>query len=160
MSVGLVYGVRFIFNLEYVPFKYKGLYDYAGGIITGSDLKKITQARLDEMRKQLVEFDGVINNNQLYISNIKMMVLRDLMVESSNLDELLISIIKRFINSSSQEELLGFINLDSDQQKIYLKVWYEKFIQIENQGFETEFVNLIQNYFEKQNYSSELIRYN
>jgi hypothetical protein len=160
MSVGLVYGVRFIFNLEYVPFKYKGLYDYAGGIITGSDLKKITQARLDEMRKQLVEFDGVINNNQLYISNIKMMVLRDLMVESSNLDELFISIIKRFINSSSQEELLGFINLDSDQQKIYLKVWYEKFIQIENQGFETEFVNLIQNYFEKQNYSSELLRYN
>lgn len=160
MSVGLTYGVRFIFNLESVPFKYKGLYDYAGGIITGSDLKKITQARLDEMRKQLFDFDGVINNNQLYISNIKMMVLRDLMVESSNLDELFVAIMKRFINSSSQEELLGFINLDSDQQKICLKVWYEKVIQTANQGFETEFVNLIQNYFEKQNYSSELIRYN
>ena len=160
MSIGLVYGVRFIFNLEYVPFKYKGLYDYAGGIITGSDLKKITQARLDEMRKQLFEFDGVIDNNQLYISNVKLMVLRDLMVESSNLDELFISIIKRFINSSSPEELLGFINLDSDQQKIYLKIWYKKIIQIENQGFETEFVNLIQNYFEKQNYDSELLRYN
>lgn len=160
MSIGLVYGVRFIFNLEYVPFKYKGLYDYAGGIITGSDLKKITQARLDEMRKQLFEFDGVIDNNQLYISNVKLMVLRDLMVESSNLDELFISIIKRFINSSSPEELLVFINLDSDQQKIYLKIWYKKIIQIENQGFETEFVNLIQNYFEKQNYDSELLRYN
>lgn len=160
MSVGLTYGVRFIFNLESVPFKYKGLYDYACGIITGSDLKKITQARLDEMRKQLFDFDGVINNNQLYISNIKLMILRDLMVESSNLDELFLAIMKRFINSSSQEELLGFINLDSDQQKIYLKVWYEKVIQIANQGFETEFVNLIQNYFEKQNYSLELIRYN
>ena len=82
------------------------------------------------------------------------------MFESSNLDELFVAIMKRFINSSSQEELLGFINLDSDQQKIYLKVWYEKVIQIANQGFETEFVNLIQNYFEKQNYSLELIRYN
>lgn len=160
MSIGLVYGVRFIFNLEHVPFKYKGLYDYAGGIITGSDLKKITQTRLDEMRKQLSDFDGVIENNQLYIVNIKMMLLRDLMVKSSDFDELFIAIIKRFIHSSSQEELLGFINLDSDQQKIYLKVWYEKVIQIANQGFETEFVNLIQNYFEKQNYSLELIRYN
>ena len=160
MSIGLVYGVRFIFNLEHVPFKYKGLYDYAGGIITGSDLKKITQTRLDEMRKQLSDFDGVIENNQLYIANIKMMLLRDLMVKSSDFDELFIAIIKRFIHSSSQEELLGFINLDSDQQKIYLKVWYEKVIQIANQGFETEFVNLIQNYFEKQNYSLELIRYN
>ena len=112
------------------------------------------------MRKQLSDFDGVIDNNQFYISNVKFMVLRDLMVKSSELDELFIAILKRFINSSSQEGLLGFINLDSDQQKIYLKVWYEKFIQIENQGFENEFVNLIQNYFEKQNYSSELIRYN
>lgn len=160
MSVGLTYGVRFVFNLEHVLFKYKGLYDYAGGIITGSDLKKITQARLDEMRKQMFDFDGVIFNTQFYISNVKLMVLRDLMVESSNLDELFVAIMKRFINSSSQEELLGFINLDSDQQKIYLKVWYEKVIQIANQGFETEFVNLIQNYFEKQNYSFELIRYN
>lgn len=160
MSVGLTYGVRFVFNLEHVPFKYKGLYDYAGGIITGSDLKKITQARLDEMRKQMFDFDGVIFNTQFYISNVKLMVLRDLMVESSNLDELFVAIMKRFINSLSQEELLGFINLDSDQQKIYLKVWYEKVIQIANQGFETEFVNLIQNYFEKQNYSLELIRYN
>lgn len=160
MRVGLMYGVRFVFNLEHVPFKYKGLYDYAGGIITGSDLKKITHARLDEMRKQLFDFDSVIENNQFYISNVKLMVLRDLMVKSSELDELFIAILKRFINSSSQEELLGFINLDSDQQKIYLKVWYEKVIQIENQGFENEFVNLIQNYFEKQNYSSELLRYN
>ena len=112
------------------------------------------------MRKQLSDFDGVIDNNQLCTSNMKLMLLRDLMVELSNFDELFIAIIKRFIISSSQEGLLGFINLDSDQQKIYLKVWYEKFIQIENQGFETEFVNLIQNYFEKQNYSSELIRYN
>ena len=118
------------------------------------------QARLDEMRKQLFDFDGVIDNNQFYISNVKLMVLRDLMVKSSELDELFIAILKRFINSSSKEELLGFINLDSDQQKIYLKVWYEKVIQIENQGFENEFVNLIQNYFEKQNYSSELIRHN
>ena len=155
-----MYGVRFVFNLEHVPFKYKGLYDYAGGIITGSDLKKITRARLDEMRKQLFDFDGVIDNNQFYISNVKSMVLRDLMVKSSELDELFIAILKRFINSLSQEELLGFINLDSDQQKIYLKVWYEKVIQIANQGFETEFVNLIQNYFEKQNYDSELLRYN
>ncbi len=82
------------------------------------------------------------------------------MAKSFEFDDLFIAIIKRFINSSSQEELLGFINLDSDQQKIYLKVWYEKVIQIENQGFENEFVNLIRNYFEKQNYSSELIRYN
>lgn len=160
MSIGLMYGVRFVFNLEHVPFKYKGLYDYAGGIITGSDLKKITQARLDEMRKQLFDFDGVVLNNQFYIFNVKLMVLRDLMVKSSEFDDLFIAIIKRFINSSSQEELLGFINLDNDQQKIYLKVWYKKVIQIANQGFETEFVNLIQNYFEKQNYSSELLRYN
>lgn len=160
MSIGLMYGVRFVFNLEHVPFKYKGLYGYAGGIITGSDLKKITQARLDEMRKQLFDFDGVVLNNQFYISNVKLMVLRDLMVKSSEFDDLFIAIIERFINSSSQEELLGFINLDSDQQKIYLKVWYKKVIQIANQGFETEFVNLIQNYFEKQNYSSELLRYN
>ena len=160
ISIGLMYGVRFVFNLEHVPFKYKGLYDHAGGIITGGDLKKITHARLDEMRKQLFAFDGVIDNNQFYISNVKLMVLRDLMVKSFEFDDLFIAIIKRFINSSSQEELLGFINLDSDQQKIYLKVWYEKVIQIENQGFENEFVNLIRNYFEKQNYSSELIRYN
>lgn len=160
ISVGLMYGVRFIFNLENVPFKYKSLYDYQGGIITGSDLKKITHARLDEMRKQLVSFDGVIDNDDLILVNVKTMVLRDLMVKFDQFDELFMYIVKRFINSSSQEELLGFINLDESQQKIYLKVWYEKNININDEDFKESLVNLIQDYFDKQNYSSELIRYN
>ena len=112
------------------------------------------------MRKQLVSFDGVIDNDDLILVNVKTMVLRDLMVKSDQFDELFMYIVKRFINSSSQEELLGFINLDESQQKIYLKVWYEKNININDDDFKESLVNLIQDYFDKQNYSSELIRYN
>lgn len=127
ISVGLNFGIRFVFNLKNIPVDFKLLTDKSASILSGAVLKQVTQTRLNEMAIQLSHYDGVIiddvlmGSQFLYESNVKPMLLRHIhsVIGNNGRDELFSALLLRFVEVQNANELIGYILLNDDERIVY-----------------------------------------
>ena len=163
ISIGLMYGVRFIFNMDHVPADFIGLKGNTASVVTGSILKQITMTRLAQMSKTLDQYDGVVIDGKIHETNFKSMLMRDLDRVTERYD-IFTSILRRFIDANGSDQLLGFIMLDSDQRVTFIKEWFKsdsagKFIASQLQPILDSLSGVILHYFNNTTYDKDLVRY-
>ena len=163
ISIGLMYGIRFIFNMDNIPADFIGLQGNLASVVTGPLLKQITMPRLAQMSKTLDQYDGVVIDGNIHETNFKTMLMRDLdrVTDQYNV---FTSVLRRFIESNNSERLLGFIMLDTNQRLVFVKEWFKldaagKVIGTQLQPILDSLSGVILHHFDAHTYDKDLARY-
>ena len=170
MTVGLMHGVRFVFNLDNVPLDFKELHNDAAVVVTGGGLKLITKERLNEMKLTLDQHDGIIvddfimGTKFLIEDNVKLMILRDAYIFMENDDEIFLNILISFIETNKSNDLISFIMLEEDERLIFIKEWFKNnvtlSVRLQNASkLDESFLAIIISFFQNKNYDTFLVRY-
>ena len=169
-SVGLVHGLRFIFNLDNVPVDFDVLHSNATTVVTGNSLKLITQVRLDEMKLMLDQYDGVIiedvimGTKSLYEDNVRLMVICDMeLISEDDKSSVWTTTLKQFVYDQDASKLLGFIMSTSDEQVIFARNWLMSLPALSALGVTDSIINslvaIIITFFTAKEYDKSLVRY-
>lgn len=165
-SVGLMQGIRFVINIDYVTDARRFVQSKEGLVLSGDLVKKITRDKLDEMRKQsdVKEF-MVLFDEELIEKNVKLWLLHDLYhTNADSSDYLDFNIVRTFIKDLTDTELVGFIMSTHDEQDIYLREYVG-----DNEMYQSLFstmvimqnsiVEIIHDYFDNKMYEAFIAHY-
>lgn len=167
-SVGLIQGIRFVINIDYVTDAKTFVQSKEGLVLSGDLVKKITKNKLDEMRQQsdVKEF-MVLMDETLLDKNVKLWLLHDLYnnhTDSVDYLDLWFVIILNFIKDSTDDQLIGFIMSTHDEQDVYLKNYVNN-NEMYNSLFSemvimrNSIVKIIHDYFDNKSYESFVAHY-